>query len=425
MTLISKVGTRLSVIIMLLLALWTAVFYFAMVDEINDETDDALEDYSELVIKRALAGAELPSQDDGSNNSFKLETVSDEYAAANKHIEYYDAAIFIPEKDETEPARVLTTIFRGQDDTWYKLTVSTPSFERDDLLSTILGWILCLYLVILVTGLSVTMWVFYKSLRPMYTLLEWLDSYTPGHKTGHVPNDTEIKELRCLNEAVEDATNRSENAFALQKEFIGNASHELQTPLAVLGNRMERMLNNPDISEEQMGEILEMLQTQRHIVRLNKDLLLLTKIDNLQFGDSEEMDFSRLVREQQSLYEEMFEDKGIRGKIDLAQNLNVQMNRTLSEVLVSNLIRNAYIHSADGAEVSVSLSDGVLTVANSGEAPLDGELIFERFHQGTRKEGSTGLGLSIVKAICKAYNLSVEYSFKDKKHFFTVDFSKI
>ncbi len=424
MKLTYKIALRLTAVIMPLLALWTTIFYFAIVDEIYDETDDVLEDYSELVITRMLAGEQLPRELDGSNNTYQITPVSEEYARNNAHIQYYNEKVYVKEKKEYEPARVLAIIFTDRDSSWYKLTVSIPSFEKEDLLNTVLTWILCLYFVILISGISITMWVFYKSLSPMYELLGWLDNYSPGHKKAAVPNNTDIKELSRLNIAVEEATERSEQVYALQKQFIGNASHELQTPLAVLGSRMERMLNNPDMTEEQMAELISMLQTQRHIVRLNKDLLLLTKIDNCQFTDNAEVDIVKLLEQQNDIYSEIFEEKNIVCNMHLPHSFVVQMNQSLAEVLVTNLLRNAHTHSNAGAVIDVALKAGLLTVSNTGEEPLDENRIFERFYQGAKKEGSTGLGLSIVKAICNFYKLPVSYGFEDKKHNFFVKFSK-
>ena len=92
------------------MALWATLFYFMTVDEINDEADDALADYSELIIVRMLAGRELPPLNSGSNNSYSITPVTREYADSKSHIEYYDAEVYIPEKEETEPARILSTI---------------------------------------------------------------------------------------------------------------------------------------------------------------------------------------------------------------------------------------------------------------------------------------------------------------------------
>ncbi len=423
MKLIYKIAARLSFVMMLLLALWTAIFYFKIVDEINDETDDSLEDYSELIIMRMLAGKQLPQENSGSNNSYSLVPVTEEYAKINYSIKYYDSDIYIPEKKEYEPARMLKTIFLGNDSLWYELTVATPTFEREDLLQTILWWICCLYIVILVTGVSVTMLVFRKSMWPLYSLLHWLDSYIPGQKRRLISNNTDITEFKRLNNAVWQAICRYEEAYDRQKQFIGNASHELQTPLAILGNKMEWMLNNSNLTEKQMSEVMDMLRTQRNIVKLNKDLLLLTKIDNHQFmGDASDIKVADIVKEQQLVYSEIYEEKGILCNVQQLNDLVVRMNISLANVLIANLLRNAYIHTPDGGKIEITLLDRTLSVANTGISALDGERIFERFYQGAKKEGSTGLGLSIVKAVCNAYSIGIRYSFANGMHVFTVTF---
>ena len=181
---------------------------------------------------------------------------------------------------------MLRTIFADKDDNYFLLEVSTPSFEKEDLREAVANWILFLYIVLLVTLLTVCIWVFYRSLRPLYALLNWLDSYLPGKQHGPVPNDTRIPEFRRLNEAAAQAVERSEQLFKQQKQFIGNASHELQTPLAVCNNRIEWLLDNTELTEEQMEELFKTKHTLNYIVRLNKSLLFLSRIDNGQFTDS-------------------------------------------------------------------------------------------------------------------------------------------
>ena len=116
------------------MALWTTLFYLPW----NDEADDTLEDYSELIITRMLAGRELPQLNNGSNNNYTIQPVDSAYVATHPLIYYYDADVFIPEKDETEPARILTTIFQDNDGKYYELKVATPTFEKDDLFEAIM-----------------------------------------------------------------------------------------------------------------------------------------------------------------------------------------------------------------------------------------------------------------------------------------------
>lgn len=421
MKLIYRISLRLSLVLLPLIALWAVVFYFTMVDEINDEVDDALEDYSELIVIRMLSGELLPRMNEGSNNSYTIAPVDENYAAAHPGIDYYDAEVYIPEKEETEPARFLVTIFQDGNGQFYELKVATPTFEKDELLETILWWVVWLYLLLLITVVGTTMWIFYNSMRSLYALLHWLDGYVPGHKTVPVPNNTSITEFRRLNAAAQQAVDRSEELLEQQKQFIGNASHELQTPLAVLGGRMEYMLDHAGLDEQTMGEVIQMQRTLGHIVRLNKTLLLLAKIDNGQFPENTDVDISAMIREQKELYDDIYEERDIRCDMHLTGSFLVRMNESLASVLVSNLIRNAYVHSEAGARIDIRIEGRTLTVSNDGVTPLDGKHIFERFYQGSKREGSTGLGLALVKAVADSYGLCVGYRFGEEQHIFSVE----
>ena len=112
MKLFYRVFLHLSLGVVLVLTVGAIYFYMAMKSEINDEVDDSLEDYSELIIMRSLAGEKLPSQDNGTNNQYRLNEVSNEYAFSRPFISYRDSMVYIEAKKETEPARILTTIFK-------------------------------------------------------------------------------------------------------------------------------------------------------------------------------------------------------------------------------------------------------------------------------------------------------------------------
>jgi len=169
-----------------------------------------------------------------------------------------------------------------------------------------------------------------------------------------------------------------------------------------------------------MEELLKMQRTLRQIVRLNKTLLLLTKIDNGQFPESSEVDLAAVVGEQVALYDEIYAGRGIACTVSAPEAFVVRMNESLASTLVTNLLKNAYLHTAEGGAVGVELRDRTLTVTNDGTAPLDAEHIFERFYQGARKEGSTGLGLALVSAVGRYYGLRIDYRFEGGRHRFSV-----
>ena len=421
MKLVYRILLHLSWALSLLLAAWAVLFYFTLIDEINDEVDDALEARAEVIVKRVLAGRELPVPADEGNNGYFLHEVSPQYAAAQHHERYSDEEIFIPERDDKEPARVLRKVFRDGAGQWRELTVMTPTIEKDDLRESILRWMVCLYLFLLMMILLVTVIVLYRTMRPLYALLRWLDGYTVGARNAPLAVETSVTEFRKLNDAARRYAERAESSFERQKQFIGNASHEMQTPLAVCRNRLEMLVDDAHaLTGEQLGEIAKVQRTLDYLVRLNRSLLLLSKIDNGQFPESSEVDLAAVVGEQVALYDEIYAGRGIACTVSAPEAFVVRMNESLASTLVTNLLKNAYLHTAEGGAVGVELRDRTLTVTNDGTAPLDAEHIFERFYQGARKEGSTGLGLALVSAVGRYYGLRIDYRFEGGRHRFSV-----
>ena len=424
MKLVYRILLHLSWALSLLLAAWAVLFYFTLIDEINDEVDDALEARAEVIVKRVLAGRELPVPADEGNNGYFLHEVSPQYAAAQHHERYSDEEIFIPERDDKEPARVLRKLFRDGAGQWRELTVMTPTIEKDDLRESILRWMVCLYLFLLLMILLVTVIVLYRTMRPLYALLRWLDGYTVGARNAPLAVETSVTEFRKLNDAARRYAERAESSFERQKQFIGNASHEMQTPLAVCRNRLEMLVDDAHaLTGEQLGEIAKVQGTLDYLVRLNRSLLLLSKIENGQFPETEQVDFNAQVRRTAEDMEEIYAGREMRFELHEQGHLSARMNPSLAASLVSNLLKNAYVHGDRGGTVSVTVAPHELRVCNSGGGgALDAEHIFERFYQGTKKEGSTGLGLSIVDAVCRLYGLRVGYSYINRCHCFSVHF---
>lgn len=423
MKLIHNIAVRLSVALLPVIGLWAMVFYFVIVDEINDEADDLLESYAEQLMVRKLSGKELPVTNIMTDGHYSISQVTESYADSQAGMEYYDSNFYISETDENEPARFLKTIFRDREGRCFELIVATPTFEKDDLIGTILWWILALYLILLLTVVVIALVVLQKSMRPLYKILDWLNAYTPGKAHSRLTIDTDIQEFRQLEKVTTEATDRSDNAFEKQKQFIGNASHELQTPLAVLGGRIDWMLDNDSLGEESVGELVKMKRELGHIVRLNKTLLLLTKIDNDQFPNQTDVNLSSMVLSQKELYEEIFSSKKISCSVQVPDEpVIVRMNETLASILVTNIIKNAFVHSPEGGTVTLTLTENGLVVANSGDSPLDQGRIFDRFYQGAKKDGSTGLGLALAKTIADRNGLCLTYSYENGMHLFRIGF---
>lgn len=419
MKLIYRIILYISLALTLILSAWAVFFYVAMMNEVNDEVDDSLEDYSEVIIIHALAGEELPSGNNGSNNQYYLTEVSKEYAESLENLRYKDSLIYITEKGETEPARILSTIFRNESDQYFELTVSIPTIEKNDLKSAIQNWIIFLYVTLLLIIILICVWAFYRNMKPLYVLLNWLEKYRTGKGNEPLRNNTKISEFRKLNEAAIRNAARNEQLFEQQKQFISNASHEIQTPLAICRNRLEMLMEDESLSESQLKELIQTHQTLEYITKLNKSLLLLSKIDNRQFSETKEIEFNSLLKQYLEDFQEVYAYRKIR--IVLKENgiFKVTMNESLAIVLLTNLLKNAFVHNTDGGRVCIEITDESLLFLNSGvKHSLDKEAIFERFYQGNKKEGSTGLGLAIVDSICKLEGIKLDYFFENEEHVF-------
>lgn len=410
-------------VLTLLLGVWAALFYVSLTDEIDRETDEMLENRAEAIIKRLLAEGVASPTLAGQVRDFELAEVSQEYVRANSFVRYSDEKRYLPERDDEGPARVLRQFFRNREGRWFELSVMTPTIEKVALRRAILGWCVWLYVLSLLSILLVSAWVLHRTMRPLYALLQWLDEYRVGGDNPALRIATTTVEFRRLNEAVERFAERAEASYERQKQFIGNASHEMQTPLAVCRNRLEMLVDDArTLTPEQLSEIAAVQRTLGRLVRLNRTLLLLTKIDNGQFPESVEVDIAALVRSLGEEMAEIYAYRAMRLSVE-TEPLIVRMNASLAESLVANLVKNAFVHGDEAGAIDVRVAGRRLAVSNDGAAgPLDAAHIFDRFYRGTEKEGSSGLGLALVEAVCRLYGLRVDYAHVGGRHRFAVEF---
>ena len=421
MKLVNLLTLRLSVIGALVFAFWATLFYFAIIDEINDEVDDSLEDHAETVIRRSLAGEPLPDEPATTNNQYYLHEVSAEYAASRSHIRYEDNEVYIKDKNEFEPARTISYIFNDDQGRFFEVVVFTPTIDKADLKAAVAYWLAALYAAIVACIVVVDRRSLRRGMRPLQAILAWLDAYRLGERNKEMPQNTSVTEFRRLGEAISRTTKRNEALFEEQKRFTANASHELQTPLAVIQSRLEMLLDDGQLTEQQMGEVVKALHTLKALARTNRSLLLLSKIAGGQFTSTEAVSMAGTVDRLLPDMEMIYAHKGITVERRNDDDLVLNMDESLATTLATNLLKNAFTHCNRGGRIAISISTTSMSIANTGqETPLDGQRIFERFYHTPGNASSTGLGLSIVQAICRLYGISVDYRFERGMHVFNV-----
>lgn len=421
MKLVNLLTLRLSVIGALVFAFWATLFYFAIIDEINDEVDDSLEDHAETVIRRSLAGEPLPDEPATTNNQYYLHEVSAEYAASRSHIRYEDNEVYIKDKNEFEPARTISYIFNDDQGRFFEVVVFTPTIDKADLKAAVAYWLAALYAAMVACIVVVDRRSLRRGMRPLQAILAWLDAYRLGERNKEMPQNTNVTEFRRLGEAICRTTKRNEALFEEQKRFTANASHELQTPLAVIQSRLEMLLDDGQLTEQQMGEVVKALHTLKALARTNRSLLLLSKIAGGQFTSTEAVSMAGTVDRLLPDMEMIYAHKGITVERRNDGDLVLNMDESLATTLATNLLKNAFTHCNRGGRIAISISTTSMSIANTGqETPLDGQRIFERFYHTPGNASSTGLGLSIVQAICRLYGISVDYRFERGMHVFNV-----
>ena len=425
MKLVYKITLTFILPLVVTLGLWGWLSYRTMERKIHADTDMILKDYSDDIITRMLSGQELPERFNGAYNTYYIKEISQEYASEKPAVEYCDAEEYLKSQEDFASSRIRRQIFRDKEGRYFELSVSLPTFEQDILVHHVLLWTVLLFFVLLIALLFIGVLVIEYNMRPFKALLDWIDRYEPGHAYGPVPADTDVHEFRKLADTVRKAVDRFEHEYEERKIFIGNASHELQTPLAVCSNRVEMLLDRSDLDEEMAAELVKLHRSLQHIIRLNKTLLLLTKIENGQFPEVEDVDIASMLRESIGLNDEIYAHKNISSSVHAEGDFVCRMNAQMASVLVSNLVKNAYVHSPYGGSVSVWISPEGFSIRNSGDSSLESSKVFSRFYQpGGRKEGTTGLGLALAYTVCERNGLSLTYGFADNSHIFSVNLKK-
>ncbi|MBX2922062.1 MAG: HAMP domain-containing histidine kinase [Chitinophagaceae bacterium] len=304
----------------------------------------------------------------------------------------------------------------------YKIVVQNSLVNSQDLIKSIV-LIMALLLGLIIGGLLLINRRLSKKIwHPFNNTLAQLQQFRVDNPEPIRLPRTGIDEFNDLNNAIVTLSENNRRLYALQKEFTENASHEMQTPLAVLQSKLELLMQTNPVTEEQAALIGELSDAAQRMSRLNKTLLLLTKLDNNQFADKEEVNMKEVVEKIIHQYNEAISAKKLQLTLAPLEQVYCNMNKTLAEILVSNLLSNAIRHNIPSGELSVTLRRQALTVKNSGQGkPLDETKIYTRFQKNSADSNSIGLGLGIARKICELNGFTLQYHFQNGLHCFIAD----
>ena len=231
-------------------------------------------------------------------------------------------------------------------------------------------------------------------------------------------------------DAINAMTAELEGTETLRTDFIANVSHELKTPLAVMGN-YATMLQRPGIGEEEKNDYAKAIsEATRKLAQLITNILKLNKLENQQiFPQPKEFDLGEQLCQCLLGFEDAWEDKNLEIETEIADDVRIKSDPELLSLVWNNLISNAVKFTPEGGKIGIRLNtegDGVIVSVSDtgcGIKPEVGRHIFEKFYQGDTSHATqgNGLGLALVKRVMDILNgeISVQ-STPDQGSTFTV-----
>ncbi|WP_405198914.1 sensor histidine kinase [Christiangramia sp. LLG6405-1] len=334
---------------------------------------------------------------------------------------FSDTLIYNSKKQESALFRQLseTKLINGQ---YYKITVRDMLIDTDEIIMTI---VLTFLLIILL----VFIFLFYlnkshnaKLWMPFFSSLDKLKKFSLTNGETIAFEESEIVEFEELNKEVLILTQKVQTDYQNLKQFTEDVSHEMQTPLAIIGTKIESFLNEASIKNKEFLQLSSLKNDINRLKQLNKKLILLTKLDNEQFSNIEIIDINEELDELVLNFRELSPTPISYEPLD---KIEIEADRHLIHILLNNLMTNAIKYCIDEGNISLVTKTSSLIISNTGhQAIKNPEKLFNRFYRENKQFKSTGLGLAIVKKICERYDYDLTYYFERNSHHFKIDFLK-
>jgi signal transduction histidine kinase len=396
-------------------------FFYFLKFVITDQVDEALFQDKERIAEFVSENRnDVTALYKSTSSSYYLREISPDSLISDR---YKFVSLFDSVDMDFETARQLRSTIQIKEKK-YEIVLQKSFVESDSMIYSIGSFAVFLF-VLLTLGISIVQWYISKQIwEPFRTTLRKISAFNPGAKVVPEFETTSIYEFNQLNERLDKMVNRIKMDFEKQKKFIDNVSHELQTPISVISAQVELLIQEMEFQENSAGIIGIIDETLTRMRRLNQVLLLLSKIDNDQFIANGDISINSIIDAYILRQKEQIESNHITYSYNCRDEVLVTMNYTLAEILIQNLLNNAFKHNVDNGFIHVETNARELLISNSGIAlEVEPEYLFNKYIHLGSSDLSSGLGLSIVREICNYYRYSVNYTYTDHLHTLRVLFS--
>ncbi|MEO8885659.1 MAG: HAMP domain-containing sensor histidine kinase [Mucilaginibacter sp.] len=305
----------------------------------------------------------------------------------------------------------------------YRISIIESTVETDDLIQVIFLITLGIILLLILTLMVINRLVITNLWKPFYQMLKQIKLFNLTDNSHIIELETAIDEFKDMNQEVTAMSLRVNNDYQELKSFVENASHELMTPLAVINSKLDTLVQSGELTDRQgtlIGEVYGMVSKMR---KLNKSMLLLSKIENRIINEKETLDIQQRITDVINDFQELLAAKSLHLNPSL-QQVEVLMNKEMLYILLNNLLGNAIRHNYVGGLILITLNQNQLVIANTGQPEqLKKDVIFQRFQKSADSDGS-GLGLTLSREICEASGFNLTYTYEQSRHTFIIDFNR-
>jgi signal transduction histidine kinase len=391
------------------------VFYFVISSFFKDQLNEKLFHDIKNITRSIKRDGTLP-------NYYPFIDIREVPAQSERSFRIIDTLIFNEfEKREILFRQIsLIHVINGKE---YFIAARDTLLEEDDLLEVIAIVTSSVFIFLLVSLYFINRKLSLKIWQPFYNTLDELKEFSYDRTGFKLSSNSQLYEFTELNKTLEKLTQKVISDYQSLKRFTEDASHEIQTPLAVIQSKLETLMQYPRLKKEQAELINSAYVYTLRISKLTKTLLLLTKIANDQFPEKSTINLSELLDEKIRMFEDHILEKSLTLNKEIKPGYILETNFFMTESMIINLIGNAVKHNITGGMVNIKLDKNYLEISNSGEPlSVSASKLFDRFYKTDKSSDSPGLGLAIVREICRLNKWEINYIYEDNLHKVVLNF---
>ena len=350
------------------------------------------------------------------NQIIPLQNLSDTV----KYPQYSDTLIHFEDLDEYQIHRQKSVIVKANNKYYLlKMLININDFTKlkIDIAHRIVPSFVVLALIIILFSAFMSGYL----LKPFHKILDQMNQYNVGRGLQEHEIKTTTLEFKKMKFWFKRMVNRTEDDYLKLKEYTENMAHEIQTPLAIIRNKTERLIADENVMKEHKDSVKAIYHEANHLSKLGNTLNLLTKIENGEYTNTVQLKTKEIIIKHIDSIKELVDLKLLNIEASLDEQHSILIDPFLFDIILKNLLRNAIRYSSHNGPIKIKTGENSLTISNYGEKlDVNNQKIFERFYTSDKTNNSLGLGLSLVKRICDISQLQVEYQYVDEQHIFII-----